>query len=93
LAAVAATSASAPERAQVDAGDGLECGRDAAGDDQRFSAWVPISATAASIDAIERWPPKNDRVREPQHLRAEDRVLPQRSPILRASTSGSRSAA
>ena len=26
----------------------------------RFRACMPISAMAASIDAIERWPPKNE---------------------------------
>ena len=59
----------------------------------RPSAWVPISATAASIEAIERWPPKNDEFARRSTLAERIGSCASNSPSLRASTSGSRTAA
>ena len=58
-----------------------------------LSACVPIIATAASIDAIERWPPKNDEFARRSTLALSTGSCASASPILRESTSGSRSAA
>ena len=60
---------------------------------KRVSAWMPISDTAASIDDIERWPPKNDEFARRSTLALRIGSLASDSPILRASTLGSFSAA
>ena len=55
----------------------------------RFSAWMPIRATAASIDDIERWPPKNEEFAVRSTLALRTGSCDSDLPIVRASTSGS----
>ena len=54
----------------------------------RFSACVPTSATAASIDAIERWPPKNDELARRSTLALSTGSCASACADLRASTFG-----
>ena len=54
---------------------------------------MPIIATAASIDDIERWPPKKAELARRSTLALRIGSWASASPILRVSTSGSRSAA
>ena len=92
-AAVAATSASRQKVGRSMPGISLNDDDTPQATISRLSAWMPISATAASIDAIERWPPKNDEFARRSTLALSTGSCESASPILRASTSGSRSAA
>jgi hypothetical protein len=82
-----------PERAQVDAGISTKEDATPQATIRRLSASVPISAIAASIEAIERCPPKNDEFARRSTLALSTGSWDRAWPILRASTLGSRKAA
>ena len=92
LAAVAATENRA-RGGQVDPGMSPNEAETPQATIRRLSAETPIRAMAASIEAIERWPPKNDELARRSTLALRIGSCDSASLILRESTSGLRSAA